>query len=255
MTVRRRRLRLAVLTGTLTLACQAAGAQPLGPKPTLHTPDVIAPAVLPYLACLYAERGLPLLGATDGKQVTYDKRGSGCSAARAQAAADAARLLQGKSVPDGLGVAVFVERTLSDMDGYVDSLPKARGFQVHGQSAVIGIPVTIDDEVQPAYARYDECLKTQVSNSLVSANTILPKFREAMATCGSVRALAVSEATRALAGRGWDEATRRRAAETTFANVDESWLVMGQQYRAMLLEKIASQSATAVDPRENRPKD
>jgi len=27
------------------------------------------------------------------------------------------------------------------------------------------IPVTIEDEVQPAYARYDDCLKTQVSNS------------------------------------------------------------------------------------------
>ena len=28
-------------------------------QPQLHTPDVIAPAVLPYLACLYALRGLP----------------------------------------------------------------------------------------------------------------------------------------------------------------------------------------------------
>src|SRR5437868_4242147 len=26
-----------------------------GPRPQLHTPDAIAPAVLPYLACLYAE--------------------------------------------------------------------------------------------------------------------------------------------------------------------------------------------------------
>lgn len=213
-------------------------AQPLSPMPTLHTPDVIAPAVLPYLACLYAERGLPLLRATDGSHVAYDKSGSGCSAARARASADAAKLLQGKVVPDGLSAGVFVERTLGDMDAYVASLPVA-----HAQSAVIGIPVTIEDEVQPAYARYDDCLKTQVSSSPVSADTVVAKFREAMSTCGSVRTYAVAEAAKALTGRGWDEATRTRAAETTFAKVDESWLAMGQQYRDMLLERAAKAAA------------
>jgi len=103
--------------------------------------------------------------------------------------------------------------------------------------SVIGIPVTIEDEVQPAYARYDDCLKTQVSNSQVSVDTILAKFREAMTTCASVRSYAVTEATKALSAKGWDEATRTRAAENTFAKVDESWLVMGQQYREMLLQK------------------
>jgi len=55
----------------LPLMCATAMANQLGPKPTLHTPDVIAPAVLPYLACLYAERGLPLLRANDGSQIAY----------------------------------------------------------------------------------------------------------------------------------------------------------------------------------------
>jgi hypothetical protein len=112
--------------------------------------------------------------------------------------------------------------------------------------SVIGIPVTIEDEVQPAYARYDECLKTQVSGR-VSPDTILARFREAMATCASVRSYAVSEATKALSAKGWDEATRARAAESTFAKVDESWLVMGQQYREILLqEAIKTIQSTAA---------
>lgn len=234
----------------LTASAAPATAQPLSAKPTLHTPDVIAPAVLPYLACLYAERGLPLLRATDGTQMTYDKSGIGCSAARARATADAAKLLERSPPPQGSNARLFIEQTLADMDQYVASLPMADAGHAQTQS-VIGIPVTIEDEVQPAYARYDDCLKTQVSDSQVSADTILAKFREAMATCASVRSYAVSEATKALSAKGWDEATRARAAESTFAKVDESWLVMGQQYREMLLQK-AARAAQPTTPGEKR---
>ena len=130
-----------VLSALLTVA--PVSAQPLGRKPTLHTPDAIAPAVLPYLACLYAERGLPLLRASDGTQVEYDKSSSDCSAARARAKQDAAGLLQGQAVPDGLQPAEFIDETLADMDAYVASLPMAKpGAE---RAAVVGIPVTIED--------------------------------------------------------------------------------------------------------------
>src|SRR5438309_3875277 len=197
----------------LMFAAPGTGAEPLGPKPTLHTPDVIAPAVLPYLACLYAERGLPLLRAADGAQVAYDKSSKDCSAARAQAIADASKLLQGKAVPDGLSAGVFIEQTLGDMDAYVASLPVLQGAGSQRQAGLIGIPVTIEDEVKPAYDRYDECLKTQVSNSPVTAARVVDLFRVAMTTCASIRQLAVTEATKALIAKGWDEPTRARAAE------------------------------------------
>jgi hypothetical protein len=219
-----------------------AAQQPLSPMPTLHTPDVIAPAVLPYLACLYAERGLPLLRASDGSQVAYDKSSSDCSAARAQAGADAAKLLQGKPVPDGLSAAAFIDQTLEDMDAYVASLPMAQGASAQS-GAVIGIPVTIEDEVQPAYNRYDYCLKLQAGNTPVNSRTVLAKFREAMASCAGVRSFAVSEASKALSAKGWDEATRTRAAESTFAKVDQSWLAMGQQYEALLRARDAAATA------------
>jgi hypothetical protein len=238
--------RLLLIPALISVSAAAAG-QPLGPKPTLHTPDVIAPAVLPYLACLYAERGLPLLKAADGTQVPYDKSGSDCSAAREKAMVDAARLLAGKPVPGGMSESQFADQTLADMDAYVASLPMTQPGQKTGnQLAVVGIPVTIEDEVQPAYKRYDECLKTQVSNSPVTAESVLAKFRQAMTICASIRDLAVSEAAKALIAKGWDEPTRTRAATTTFAKIDESWLAMGEQYRQAMIEHVAEANRTAA---------
>lgn len=226
-------MKLAIaLFATFSVHASDAAAQPLSIRPTLHTPDAIAPAVLPYLACLYAERGLPLLRGTDGKQVPYEASTKGCAAARARAQADAAKLLEGKPLPEGTSVGAFIEQTLADMDDYVASLPmRDKGAP---ETDVVGIPVTIEDEVQPAYARYDECLRTQVSGSPVTADTVVAKFRQAMSICASIRAYAVQEATKALVDKGWDEATRSRAAASTFDKIDESWLAMGRQYEAVL---------------------
>jgi len=221
--------------------------QPLGPRPTLHTPDVILSAVLPYLACLYAQHGLPLLRANDGSQVAYDKSTTDCSAARMRARADAAALLKGKPTPGGQSPDEFIDGALADMDAYVATLPTPHAGEAGAPSAVIGIPLTIEDEVQPAYKRYDECLKTQVSNSSVTVDTVLAQFRQAMTICASIRDLAVSEAAKALGAKGWDEPTRMRAATNTFAKIDESWLAMGQQYREAMIQHIveATQAAAA----------
>jgi hypothetical protein len=246
--------RVWLLAATASLIAGSAGAAPtpLGRKPTLHTPDVIAPAVLPYLACLYAERGLPLLRGADGTQVAYDKSSSDCSAARAKAKGDAAKRLEGKPVPDGRTADEFIDSTLGDMDTYVSSLPIRDKSQARGQSAVIGIPVTIEDEVQPAYSRYDDCLKAQVGDSRVSADTIIAKFKAAITSCHKVRDYAVAEATNALAAKGWDEARRAHAAESTFAQVDQSWLVMAQQYREALMEQNSRGKAPAAADKPKR---
>lgn len=215
--------------------------------PQLHTPDQITPAVLPYLACLYAERNLPPLRGSDGVPIAYDKSRGDCTAVRAAAAADAARLLAGHPAPRGMSAGALIERTLTDIDAYVAALP-ILGSSGADRSAVVGVPLMIEDEVQPAYARYDECLKTQVSESQVTADTIVTKFNEAMTTCRSVRDDAVVQATKALATKGWDEERRRRAAENTFAKVDEAWLAIGRQYQILLFEK-ASEPAAETPPR------
>ena len=86
----------------------------------------------------------------------------------------------------------------------------------------------------------------------MTPETVLAKFRQAMAICASVRAYSLGEAAKALIAKGWDEATRARAAESTFAKVDESWLVMGQQYREILLQEAtkAIQSTAAGSKRQ-----
>lgn len=252
---------LALISRLLLLAVAQARGLDASPvmeaRQQLHTPDDIAPAVLPYLACLYAERGLPLLHASDGTRVDYDRGTGDCSAARAHAKDDAARLLHRKRAPDGLNVGEYVDRTLSDMDDYVASIPTSKQRGSAAPSAVVGIPVTIEDEVQPAYARYDECLKTQVSNSPVTAQTVMDKFNTAMKFCDGVREFAVNQAKNALIAKGWNETTRTRAAETTFAKVDESWLAMGKQFQEALLQKAAQLAKTpsaGVTARTDRPK-
>ena len=221
----------------LLLVSAAVAGQP-NFRETLHTPDIISQAVLPYLACLYAERGLPLLRAADGKQVTYGNGGRDCAAARAKAKADAAKLLDTKPLPAGQDSGAFIEQALDDMDQYVASLPMQQ--QAQSDTSVVGIPLTIEDEVKPFYERYDDCLRTQASGSPVTSATIMATFNGAMKACTSVRDYAVAGASKALSAKGWDEPTRQRAAESTFAKIDESWLAMGRQYQELRAKREAA---------------
>ena len=216
----------------------------------LHTPDAIAPVVLPYLACLYAARGLPLLRGSDGAQVSYDESGNDCSAARRRARADALKLLEDKPLPDAALPDAFVEQTLLEMEQYVASLPVR---DAHGatQAAVTGLPITIEDEVQPAYNRYQDCLRTQLTDASVTPATVVALFEQALTICRSVRELAVHQAEGALTSKGWDITTRAKAAESTFAKADESWLAMGQQLRQAL---IARQDALPPRTGERKPR-
>ena len=51
--------------------------------------------------------------------------------------------------------------------------------------------VTIEDEVLPAYNRYEGCLKDQASDTQFTVDTILAVFQQAMTICRSVRDSAV----------------------------------------------------------------
>ena len=89
----------------------------------------------------------------------------------------------------------------------------------------------------------------------MSADTIIAAFKTAMTNCASVREFAVNEATKALVSKGWDEATRARAAESTFAKADDSWLAMGRQYQQVLLQRAASAAPSTTleaQPRQDR---
>lgn len=203
------------------------------PQPVLHTPDAIHDAVLPYLACLYAIRGLPLLKGADGKQVSYDKSDKDCSATRSRARADALKALEHSPVPGG-DPAAYVENALTEMSDYVAAVPVRQGGGKAGGPPPIGIPFMMEDEVAPAYEKYVECLKTQVAYTTVTPDTVLTVFQQVMKICQSVRDSAMLQAENALAQKGWDEARRTRAVESTFSTADQSWLEMGRQFRDSL---------------------
>jgi hypothetical protein len=225
---------MALAAGT---AGQALEANPANTQQVfLHTPDSIAPAVMPYLACLYAERGLPFLKGSDGGQIAFDKGDSDCSATKSRAEADAIKLIANKPIPGGASPVQYVQAALADMEVYVASLPLRQNGDKTGSA--VGLPITLEDEVKPAYEHYQNCLKTQAAYTTVTVDTVVSTFEQAMKVCRSVRDSAVEEAQKALAKKGWDAATCAKAAESTFATIDRSWLAMAQQFR----ESIAARS-------------
>lgn len=205
----------------------------------LMTPDIIAPAILPYAACLCGVHGLPLLLGSDGKQISYDAKDKDCSAARRRAEVEALKLLQHRALPGGRTPSEYVESVLTDVDHFVQ-MQAARQGSDRSKSGVFGLPFILQDEVQPAYEQYEDCLKAQVSYSQVSIDTILQAFRQAMATCRSVRDYGVIEAESALAKKGWDAATRAKAVESTFSTADRSWLITAEQFRDSLIARVAT---------------
>jgi hypothetical protein len=223
----------------------AAGPAAL-PTQSLHTPDQIAPAVLPYLACLYAARGLPLLRGTDGRPISTGKPIDGdCSPVRRRAQEEALKLLEGKQLPNGTSPESFVVNALSEMDSYVASLPAPNVGNTGNLPIVEAVPVTIEDEVQPAYTKYNTCLRNKVKESPVTLANVLGKFSDALNSCREVRASSVKEATDALVRKGWGEQARQRAAENTFAKADESWTTMGRRlYDALVRRDAATKTAS-----------
>jgi hypothetical protein len=233
----------AILMPMLMAVAGGAGAQSVsgtlgGTSASLHTPDLIAPAVLPYLACLYAARGQLLLRGSDGRPIGDAAKSHDCTAVRRNAEANALKLLEGKTIPDGISPELFVLEALSAMDRYVDSLPSAGDRRAVGDLPMVtGTPVTIEDDVKPAYAQYNACLGAKTSETPITAANVLGKFGDALRACAAARAEAVRDAEQALIAKGWDEAARKKAAENTFDQADQSWTAMGQRLHDALLER------------------
>lgn len=195
-----------------------------GPLAVLHTPDVLTPAVVPYVACLQAQHGLPLLKVTVAGEDDYDKNDKDCLATRKRSQAAAMKLLQESKIPT-TAKSEYVEKSLAEIDAYFASTGNG-----------LGPAIIMEDEVQPAFDRYRQCLDGQLSYSSVSAETILAVFQRVMNVCRSVRDAAVIEAESALLKKGWDPQAGAKAADETFLAADEQWLAIGRQYREALLQ-------------------
>jgi hypothetical protein len=244
-------LALAALLATSGGQFQVGNPAPLTTR-SLHTPDEIAPAVLPYLACLYEARGLPLLRGTDGQPITTSEPGPGgdCSSVRIHAQEEALKLLAGKRVPDKTSPEAFVEGALEEMDEYVATLRTPTAQTDSDHLPHVGTQVMIEDEVLPAYMKYISCLRDKVKEVPLTPENVLGKFTDALDACREIRTASVNEAKEALVKKGWDEQTRQRAAENTFAKADESWTTMGGRLRDTLLRKDLKRNGSAPAPKQ-----
>lgn len=224
------------MAAALAVAQGASPVETLATDPHFHAPDEVVPAVLPYLACLYATRGLPLLNGTEGQPIVSKTAiGGDCSGVRQQAEKDALALLAKKPAA-GASPERIVADTLSSMDSYVAALTARRIASAgSGLPPVSGSMVMIEDEALPAYTRYNDCLRAKTIDTPVTSANVAGKFRRAVELCREVRAAAVEEAAIALAAKGWEAPRRRKAAVNTFEKADESWSSLGQRlYRALL---------------------
>lgn len=216
----------------------------------LHTPDEIAPAVLPYLACLYASRGLTLLNGTDDRPMIADNIGIGddCAAVRQRAHDDALKLLASRPESVGTDRPSVVDQALTDIDAYVESLPSSRsGEAPSGIPQVSGLPVTMEDEVQLAYEKYQSCLTAKVRGIPLTAANALSAFDLALAACSTTRAESLEEAEVSLIAKGWGEGERKKAAQQTFAQADKSWQTMGRRLHEALLRQAGEGAPVAPD--------
>lgn len=252
------------MSSMIFLAAVAVAAEPALPAPApvagplggvqIHAPDEIVPAVLPYLSCLYASHGLALLNGTDREAINSKVGlGSDCSAVRHKAERDAIAVLKAK---EGLGSESpegVVATTLSSMDDYVAALAAQRTAATWGNlPAVSGSMVMMEDEVLPAFQKYNECLRSKAVETPITSANVLDKFQRAIPACGAAKASAVKEATDALAVKGWDADRRQKTAVTTFRKADESWASLGRRLYQALLHREGVRSPSKAGRRSHK---
>ena len=162
-------------------------------------------------------------------------------------------MLAGKPAPNGGTAQAFVDDALAAMDAYVASLTAADNKSRAGNLPVVtGAPVTIEDEVKPAYGKYNDCLGANAAATPITAANVLERFSDALSACADARAEAVSEAEQALSVKGWDQATRRKVAENSFVQADQSWTTMGQRLHDALVERDARRKPRTPAPRKRK---
>lgn len=87
---------------------------------SLHIPDEIAPAVLPYMSCRLGSAGVPLRRSRDGADVAPAVAvGADCSDSRAEAARHAEAMLRAQRRGSRSDRRAFVERVLLSIDDFV----------------------------------------------------------------------------------------------------------------------------------------
>ena len=200
-------------------------AVPLG---TLNIPDEVAPAVLPYLECLYGSRGIEFRSRDGTPQPSAAPRGADCTALRREAADRADRLLRNRSLGTASRRAEYVEIVLARVDDFVagaatpprDVSPAAPiGIVRRPNVAILDIP----DELAPAIVPYSRCLHTSRGIVVRNEQGVVPPLPDVPlgGDCTAYRQRARVQGEQLLERQGVRSADERHArVEAVLAELD-----------------------------------
>jgi hypothetical protein len=218
-------------------------AEPVG---RLEIPDVLGPAVSPYMFCLIGSSGTDLRGA-DGKTLpNLPAKGSDCTPARAAAAKVAEAILerQGKGKAESRAEA---EAVLVSMDAFAATL-SAPPATPDGSIVVdrISATPTFPWALRAQVGRYSQCVNEGFSRELKLAHPVRngadsrAPFAKAKAGCAETRAIETAEADAILSETESDPAKRAATIAAALDTVD----VEGDSFAAAADEAAARYKAS-----------
>jgi hypothetical protein len=207
---------------------------PLG---SLDIPDEIATAVVPYLQCLLANRGVEMPASDGRRRPPVAAEGSDCTSHRQEASERAERMLRNQGRGTAAERTTYVGAVLARVDRFVGNLPTALSggpakpvdTQV-GSDRASSVPlanasarlipfggVEVPNPVAPALARYNECYTAEMTRRgglpIIRPSTYRAAVEASIGACATRRAEAIIEADSALAGApDYQDAERRRLA-------------------------------------------
>lgn len=211
------------------------------PANALIIPNDIAPAVQPYLACLYGARGIQVRGMDGSAQPATIPVGTDCAPHRARASAHADRLLRNRGRGTTGERRAYIESVLAALDR---SVPRGGGGAPPDrlvEAADLGKPedplraIDIPYQIMPAYLSYTRCVgeRLRASQGFASAepNSLRAAHDEAVAGCRDERATQLGRALDLLTdyrAYGGDRERARAAARTAFDRFDRDYLIESQ---------------------------
>lgn len=244
------------MMGLLVLAAVQAASPPAAmppvveravPEVRLDIPDEIAPAIVPYMRCLAASRGVPIRAPGHGAvEPPTAAVGADCTPVRAAAARNAETMLAAQHRGTREERAALIERTLAGVDGFANmsaSAPPSERKPDAAQAAAPGdgLEVTTSFHAPPAIneaiAPYVDCFTRAVGEGSqragpVHADGMRRIIDQAKAGCAAVRAQARVQAIRLIANDASIASGSREAeVDRVLADIDR----MGDQ----LVESVA----------------
>lgn len=238
-------LALALQADSITVPIETTQPAIRVPANTLIIPHEIAPAIRPYLDCLYASRGIAVRRQAGEPATVVVPLGADCTAHRVRAAHHADRLLRNRGHGTTGERRAYVEAVLANVDrsarGASAPAVRPRGEAVldkptaaEGETAGFApsppgrpLPVSgaeVPDPIAPALLRYTACLNGRLNASapITDRANAAATVDAAIRACADIRATSIIEANDALRPTSGDRDPARRAQLVTrvFDDVD-----------------------------------